>query len=212
MRVSSLGGAHAQARPFFPMPDLPRTKPAATRRDALLDAAERLFRERGFAATSVDAIVAAAGVAKGTFYLYFKSKAASLVALQDRFVFQFRDAIEQEVSAHVDWSARLDAWITAALDGYLDQTSMHDVVFHEVRPCARRIKSNHLVIQSLALLLEGGAATGAWRTEDARLTAIMLFSALHGAADAAIAGLTPLDRSACLAAVLRFCRRVLGLA
>lgn len=194
------------------MPDLPRTKPAATRRDALLDAAERLFRERGFAATSVDAIVAAAGVAKGTFYLYFKSKAASLVALQDRFVFQFRDAIEQEVSAHVDWSARLDAWITAALDGYFEQVAVHDVVFQEVRPCARQVKSNHPVIQSLTRLIEEGAAAGAWRSEDVYLTAVMLFSALHGAADAAIAGLTPLDRSACLAAVLRFCRRVLGLA
>lgn len=193
------------------MPKPPRTKPAVIRRDTLLDAAERLFRERGFAATSVDAIVEAAGVAKGTFYLYFKSKAAALVALQDRFVRQFCTAIEDMVSVHADWPSRLDAWITAALDGYFDQVAVHDVVFHEVRPYARQLKSNHPVIQSLARLLEEGARAGAWRSKDAYLTAVMLFSALHGAADAAIAGLAPLDRRACVRAVRSFCRRVLGL-
>ena len=50
-----------------------RTKPAEVRRDELMDAAQALFMEKGFAATSVAEIVEGAGVAKGTFYTYFQS-------------------------------------------------------------------------------------------------------------------------------------------
>jgi AcrR family transcriptional regulator len=43
-------------------------------RAAIRDAANVLFREHGVDATTVDAICAAAGVSKGTFYLYFHRK------------------------------------------------------------------------------------------------------------------------------------------
>lgn len=44
------------------------------KRTALLDAAYRLFLEKGFAQTTIADIAEAAGVAKGTFYLYFTDK------------------------------------------------------------------------------------------------------------------------------------------
>lgn len=40
----------------------------------LIECAERLFYEKGFDATAVREIVKAAGVAQGTFYLYFETK------------------------------------------------------------------------------------------------------------------------------------------
>jgi len=40
----------------------------------LLEAAYNLFIEKGITATAIDEIVKKAGVAKGTFYLYFKDK------------------------------------------------------------------------------------------------------------------------------------------
>ncbi len=42
--------------------------------DRIRDAAHRLFVKNGFKNTTVDAIAAAAGVAKGTFYLHFDQK------------------------------------------------------------------------------------------------------------------------------------------
>jgi AcrR family transcriptional regulator len=48
------------------------------RRTALTEVAVRLWAERGFDATSVAAIADAAGMSKGTFYLYFRSKQALL--------------------------------------------------------------------------------------------------------------------------------------
>jgi len=44
------------------------------RKNELLDAAQRLFVQRGYDATPVSAIIEAVGVSKGTFYHYFKSK------------------------------------------------------------------------------------------------------------------------------------------
>lgn len=44
------------------------------KRRALLDAAYELFLERGTAKTSVEDITSRAKVAKGTFYLYFRTK------------------------------------------------------------------------------------------------------------------------------------------
>lgn len=43
-------------------------------RSALVRTGARLFADQGFAATTVDQVTAAAGVAKGTFYNYFTTK------------------------------------------------------------------------------------------------------------------------------------------
>lgn len=57
------------------MPPAPRQTPLSSNaRPALLDAAVRAIRHRGFAATSVDDICRAAGVSKGAFFHHFKSK------------------------------------------------------------------------------------------------------------------------------------------
>ena len=57
-----------------------REQAAATRRD-ILDAAQRLFERQGYAATSMAAIAAEAGVAVKTVYLAFETKRGVLLAL-----------------------------------------------------------------------------------------------------------------------------------
>lgn len=52
----------------------PTTARGEATRKRILDAAENEFGENGFARTSVASIVNRAGVAQGTFYLYFPSK------------------------------------------------------------------------------------------------------------------------------------------
>ena len=61
-------------------------KAPEVRRAELLNAANQLFQTKGYATTTVDDIVQAVGVAKGTFYYYFKSKEAILTALVDQLV------------------------------------------------------------------------------------------------------------------------------
>jgi len=53
---------------------VPRTARGAQTRTNLLDAAEKVFAELGYHDASIVKITDAAGVAQGTFYLYFKGK------------------------------------------------------------------------------------------------------------------------------------------
>ena len=55
----------------------------AARRTQVLAVARRVFAERGYHATSVADIIEAAGIARGTFYLYFVSKRAIFDELLD---------------------------------------------------------------------------------------------------------------------------------
>lgn len=57
-------------------------KREATRQE-ILTAASELFRTNGYDATSVDDIVLAANVAKGTFYYHFEAKEDLVLALQE---------------------------------------------------------------------------------------------------------------------------------
>ncbi len=49
-------------------------KKPEVRRIEIIAIAEQLFEERGYANTSVEAIIQTVGIAKGTFYYYFKTK------------------------------------------------------------------------------------------------------------------------------------------
>lgn len=61
-------------------------KTAADRQDEILDVAQRLFVQRGYADTPVQAIIAEIGIAKGTFYHHYPSKPALLDAVVSRMV------------------------------------------------------------------------------------------------------------------------------
>lgn len=52
----------------------PRTEPESPKRNAVLDAAARLFMTHGYGAVSMDAIAREAGVSKATLYAHFTSK------------------------------------------------------------------------------------------------------------------------------------------
>lgn len=77
---------------------------AARTQDLILDTAMRLFAQDGFAETSMDAIAAAAAVAKGTLYYHYQSKEGILDAILER----YRGTMEARLAA-VEADARLDA-------------------------------------------------------------------------------------------------------
>lgn len=191
----------------------PRTKPAEVRREELMDAAQALFLAKGFDAASVDEIVKAADVAKGTFYFHFKTKEDVLQALRRRFVESFHARLIDAVDAKApdDWVGRLDAWIGAGVNGYLDEFALHDLVFHEFRPSNRRRDRDNPIVAHLTSLIASGKKAGAWNVRDARLTAVMLSNALHAAVDDEIVAPVKSSRARLVADVRAFCRRALRL-
>jgi AcrR family transcriptional regulator len=71
--------------------DLEKTK------TALIDAAEKLFKENGIVDTTVNAIVKELDVAKGLFYYYFKSKDDVIDAISEKYNRDFKAAIQRSL-------------------------------------------------------------------------------------------------------------------
>lgn len=69
------------------------------REQLILEAAVRMFMRRGYARTSVSDIIREGKVARGTFYLYFKSKKDLITILADRFMNEISAATRQIVLA-----------------------------------------------------------------------------------------------------------------
>lgn len=64
------------------------------RRDEILDAAAKLFADRGYAATDLQAVADALGVGKGTLYRYFPSKERLFLAAVDRGMRRLRESVD----------------------------------------------------------------------------------------------------------------------
>lgn len=77
------------------------------RKAELMETAERLFIEKGFASVRVSDIVSAMGVAQGTFYYYFQSKDEVMVALLEQKWMEIARLIAQKLAAEPDPVARL---------------------------------------------------------------------------------------------------------
>jgi AcrR family transcriptional regulator len=126
---------------------------------AITHAATALFVDRGFAATSVDQIVAKAGVAKGAFYHHFASKEEVFRAVLEE--------MQQVLSAEV---------LAGAMKGSdaLDRLKRGCRAFlvAACKPPIRRV-----------VLLDGPAVIGweAWREIDARYFGAMTRQALEDA-------------------------------
>jgi AcrR family transcriptional regulator len=68
--------------PFSPDPI--QAQFIAARRNQILDAAAKVFAEKGFHPTTIKDIATEAGIAHGTVYTYFESKTALLLGIFDR--------------------------------------------------------------------------------------------------------------------------------
>ena len=63
------------------------------RRAQILDVAVQVFADKGYHGTSITDLVEAAGVARGTFYLYFDGKHVIFLELLDDLLQRFRGSV-----------------------------------------------------------------------------------------------------------------------
>lgn len=97
------------------------------RRQELLRAAREVFATRGYHDAKVDDIVAAAKVAKGTFYLYFKDKRSIFSELVDGFFTRIGGAILR-VDAEADVEAQVKHNIRAIVAVLLDDPLLTQIL------------------------------------------------------------------------------------
>ncbi|MEO5765432.1 MAG: TetR family transcriptional regulator [Casimicrobiaceae bacterium] len=113
-----------------------RTKSeAAITREQLLDAAQRVFRERGVTRTSLAEVAAAAGVTRGALYWHFRDKADLFDAMCERATLPIERELERVRPLVLD--NPLDALRTLAVDALTRLATdprtqaVFEVVFHK---------------------------------------------------------------------------------
>ena len=99
-------------------------------RERLIAAGRRLFGERGYEATSIEAILAAAGVARGALYHHFDTKEALFDAVLDRLVAEIADTAAEAARGATDpvegLRAGCSAWLRMALDPAVQRIALVD--------------------------------------------------------------------------------------
>lgn len=153
-------------------------KKAATKERIYLEAIE-LFRQKGFAATTVDEIIAAAEVSKGTFFNYFPGKEALLHYFGERQTAAAAEAIApalQDATQTAQAKLRL-VFRTAAHNMEGDRDVARVVVFEVLKSSveAMREPSRAVLRQVVAALVAEGQRKGEVRkTINAELAASAL--------------------------------------
>jgi AcrR family transcriptional regulator len=94
-------------------------RPPEPGRNALLDAGQRLLGTADLARISVNAIVAEAGMAKGSFYQHWPSRAEYVRTLHARFHDELTESIVTAMGELPPGRDRLEAGMVAYLDGCL---------------------------------------------------------------------------------------------
>lgn len=116
-----------------PSAAIPRTKPLTVRgqrtRQQLLDAAEQVFGEVGYDQASIAEITRRAGVALGTFYVYFPHKQAIFVELIDELGLRLRAALAEGTKG---LTGRLELE-RAGFEAFLQFASTHRNLYRVVR-------------------------------------------------------------------------------
>lgn len=148
---------------------------AEFRRGQILEAARDCFARQGVAETTVDDIARAAGVAKGTVYLYYPSKDEILKHLLLTDLAELRDITVPSIREAGDIAARIQRYVTAMLEFFERKRDVIDHCQLELSPEMRK-KVRAVLVQ---IYSEQGAA---WTEE---LSAV---AADHGIDAAAVAG------------------------
>jgi AcrR family transcriptional regulator len=107
----------------------PATPKGRRTREALLGAGELVAERDGLAGLSVAAVAERAGVAKGTFYLYFEDRESFLDALHQRFYAQVSEAVARAVAGLPAGRELLLAAAEAYLDVCLRNRAVKALVF-----------------------------------------------------------------------------------
>lgn len=182
-----------------------RLRPEA-RKLEIIEAAERLLAVHG-ARVRVEDVVREAGVAKGTFFLYFPSWDDLLETVRQRLVTEFDRTypLPTEAEGPIDWPGLVETQAAAFIDWTLSRQGFGDAVFHSDFAERRPLADNGIL--RLSAVIRAGQEAGAFGAVDPDPTARLLFAVIHESADAVAGGA---DRESTLAALRALLRRALA--
>lgn len=158
-----------------------RAPRADSRLSAVLDAAAKLFAGRGYSATSMRDIAAAAGMLPGSLYCHFASKEVLLEAVYEAGVREVIDAARSATARETEPWARLEAACVAHLETVLKRSDYAQVLIRvlpeDVPPVARRLGALRAEYEELFRALISALPLPA--ETDRRALRLMLLGALN---------------------------------
>jgi AcrR family transcriptional regulator len=134
----------------------------------ILDAARKVFAEKGFSETTMEQIAERTGIAKGTLYLYFRSKRDLYMAALMQGIRSLNDDSRRKVEAVTGVREKLRAFIETRV-GYFEQHRDFFLIYHSeignlrVSPAAQEGEINEMYlaqVQMLEEVLKTAAAKG----------------------------------------------------
>jgi AcrR family transcriptional regulator len=185
------------------------------RREDLLAAAEAVFADKGLAEATVADITTAAGVAKGTFYLYFDSKDHLVGALKEQFVDRLVQITAQALEriGVDDWWELVDALVETIIDFELEHRDVHQVLMHESlapEPSDLFVECDRKMRGMIVDGIQAGIDAGAFRASDPEITAALLDHAIEGTMHHALRYGHVLDRDRFVAAAKELVHKTLA--
>jgi AcrR family transcriptional regulator len=191
---------------------MPRVVDREARRAELVSAAAAVFAQRGVANTAVSDIVKAAGVAQGTFYLYFDSKDDAVLAVVDRIA----DGICEQTAARIDAADSAVDKLTS-FSGVLSEAGSEpgaEAVIDLMHLPENRLLHDRLaeditrrLVPLLATVVEQGVAEGDFTVDDPLAAAWFVLAGLQSVE---LAGTPLAEMPAALAKATAFALRALG--
>jgi AcrR family transcriptional regulator len=138
--------------PLLPIPE----DPAEAHRVRLMNAMAACITAKGYAATTIADVVAAARVSKRTFYEHFADKEACFLALYSATTERTLDVIVAAAAADLPWEQRLEAAARAYLTGLAARPEITRTNLIEIQAAGpRALAARRHVIESFADLLRG---------------------------------------------------------
>ena len=159
-------------------------------RDALCDAATRLFAEYGYEGVTMRALARDLGCSPMTPYRYFENKAAIFETVRLAAADRFAEAIDGAVKRHADHRDRLVAMAHAYVGFALDEPHAYRIIFEldrRRRPAAVTVEETRswfIMKAAITEALEAGVLEG-----DPNVVAHLLWSGLHGIVALHLAGM-----------------------
>jgi AcrR family transcriptional regulator len=181
------------------------------RRRQILDAATEVFAERGYHKASISDVIDRAGIARGTFYLYFSSKHSVFAAILDEALTELRSRVapvEVGSEARPPREQLLDQ-VVAVIGYLLDNRALTQLVLSPgLSPAddvVERLEAfNAHVLDLLEASLGHGIAMGLVRECNTELVAAAILGALRGLVAHLLAVAEPPDLRMVADELLRF--------
>ncbi len=183
------------------------TRSPDVRRAQLLEAAMALFADKGPGVTVLE-ITQAAGVAKGTFYVYFASKAELIAQLRETMITDYRVQIAKAFAASspAEFASGFSSETVGVAIDFL-ASDLHSVVFPTAADQARGQRE---VVDGYEELLIDANRKGITNVPDPHWFAVLLVGAANFAVGYSRETQT-FDRNGLVAAIVELQRRALEL-